>query len=288
MDPHDGLDDRRAREGACRSRSSATRWHVHWSRRSTSSTRDYDVSSLVRRRFGRRDPLAGGEGEASPSCCRTSIVVDSIGASETGYQGTVRRQRRPGPSASSSWASTRRCSTTTAARRRPATASSGGSPAAATSRSATTRTRRRRRRTFTDRSTAERWVLPGDMAMVEADGTITLLGRGSVSINSGGEKIFPEEVEIALEGPSRRVRRRGGRRARRALGRAGRRGRDGATGERRPTVDGPRRARPPARRRLQGARARCTSSTRSCARRRARPTIAGPRPSPRARSTPDR
>lgn len=44
-----------------------------------------------------------------------------------------------------------------------------------------------------------RWVLPGDMAMVEADGSIVLLGRGSVSINSGGEKIFPEEVESALK-----------------------------------------------------------------------------------------
>jgi acyl-CoA synthetase (AMP-forming)/AMP-acid ligase II len=45
-----------------------------------------------------------------------------------------------------------------------------------------------------------RYVIPGDMAMVEVDGTITLLGRGSVSINSGGEKIFPEEVELALKG----------------------------------------------------------------------------------------
>ncbi|MBI1884931.1 MAG: acyl-CoA synthetase [Chloroflexi bacterium] len=44
-----------------------------------------------------------------------------------------------------------------------------------------------------------RWALPGDMAMVEADGTITLLGRGSQCINSGGEKIFPEEVEAALK-----------------------------------------------------------------------------------------
>ena len=35
--------------------------------------------------------------------------------------------------------------------------------------------------------------------MVEADGRITLLGRGSVSINSGGEKIFPEEVEAAVK-----------------------------------------------------------------------------------------
>ena len=42
------------------------------------------------------------------------------------------------------------------------------------------------------------WALPGDMAMVEADGTITLLGRGSACINSGGEKIFPEEVEAAV------------------------------------------------------------------------------------------
>ncbi len=44
-----------------------------------------------------------------------------------------------------------------------------------------------------------RWSIPGDYATVEADGTITLLGRGSVCINSGGEKIFPEEVEEALK-----------------------------------------------------------------------------------------
>jgi acyl-CoA synthetase (AMP-forming)/AMP-acid ligase II len=44
-----------------------------------------------------------------------------------------------------------------------------------------------------------RWVLPGDMATVDTDGTVVLLGRGSVSINSGGEKIFPEEVEAALK-----------------------------------------------------------------------------------------
>ncbi len=43
-----------------------------------------------------------------------------------------------------------------------------------------------------------RYVMPGDFATVEDDGTITLLGRGSVSINSGGEKIFPEEVESAV------------------------------------------------------------------------------------------
>jgi 3-oxocholest-4-en-26-oate---CoA ligase len=45
----------------------------------------------------------------------------------------------------------------------------------------------------------KRYSVPGDWARVETDGTITLLGRGSVSINSGGEKIYPEEVEEALK-----------------------------------------------------------------------------------------
>lgn len=45
----------------------------------------------------------------------------------------------------------------------------------------------------------KRWVVPGDFAQIEEDGSISVLGRGSVSINSGGEKIFPEEVEAALK-----------------------------------------------------------------------------------------
>ncbi len=45
----------------------------------------------------------------------------------------------------------------------------------------------------------ERYVVPGDYARLEDDGTITLLGRGNVSINTGGEKVFPEEVEAALK-----------------------------------------------------------------------------------------
>ena len=44
-----------------------------------------------------------------------------------------------------------------------------------------------------------RWSVPGDLASVEADGTIVVHGRGSASINSGGEKIFPEEVEAAVK-----------------------------------------------------------------------------------------
>ena len=50
-------------------------------------------------------------------------------------------------------------------------------------------------RTFEDR----RWSVPGDWAEVNDDGTLVLLGRGSVCINTGGEKVFPEEVEEALK-----------------------------------------------------------------------------------------
>jgi 3-oxocholest-4-en-26-oate---CoA ligase len=44
-----------------------------------------------------------------------------------------------------------------------------------------------------------RWSIPGDWATIEADGTIRLLGRGSHCINTGGEKVYPEEVEQALK-----------------------------------------------------------------------------------------
>ncbi|MFL5295763.1 MAG: AMP-binding protein [Phenylobacterium sp.] len=44
-----------------------------------------------------------------------------------------------------------------------------------------------------------RWSVPGDWAEVNEDGTLKLLGRGSVCINTGGEKVFPEEVEEALK-----------------------------------------------------------------------------------------
>jgi acyl-coenzyme A synthetase/AMP-(fatty) acid ligase len=44
-----------------------------------------------------------------------------------------------------------------------------------------------------------RYVVPGDYARMETDGSMTLLGRGNVSVNTGGEKVFPEEVEGALK-----------------------------------------------------------------------------------------
>ncbi|WP_177242336.1 acyl-CoA synthetase [Amycolatopsis regifaucium] len=45
----------------------------------------------------------------------------------------------------------------------------------------------------------KRYVVPGDYARYEEDGTVTLLGRGSQCVNTGGEKVYPEEVEGALK-----------------------------------------------------------------------------------------
>jgi acyl-CoA synthetase (AMP-forming)/AMP-acid ligase II len=56
----------------------------------------------------------------------------------------------------------------------------------------------RSRRTFVEID-GKRWSLPGDMATINADGTVHLLGRGSMCINTGGEKVYPEEVEAVLK-----------------------------------------------------------------------------------------
>lgn len=45
----------------------------------------------------------------------------------------------------------------------------------------------------------DRWSLPGDMATIDTDGTVHLLGRGAMCINTGGEKVYPEEVEATLK-----------------------------------------------------------------------------------------
>ena len=63
-----------------------------------------------------------------------------------------------------------------------------------------------------------RYATPGDRARVLVDGRIELLGRGSACINTGGEKVYPEEVEQVLRAASRGGRRRRRRRARRSAG----------------------------------------------------------------------
>jgi acyl-CoA synthetase (AMP-forming)/AMP-acid ligase II len=53
--------------------------------------------------------------------------------------------------------------------------------------------------TFKTDGNGVRWVIPGDYAQVLDDGSVQLMGRGSGCINTGGEKVFPEEVEAALK-----------------------------------------------------------------------------------------
>jgi fatty-acyl-CoA synthase len=53
--------------------------------------------------------------------------------------------------------------------------------------------------TFVTDPDGVRWSVPGDHGRIEADGTITLLGRGSGCINTGGEKVYPEEVEAVVK-----------------------------------------------------------------------------------------
>ena len=121
-----------------------------------------------------------------------------------------------------------------------------------------------------------RYAVPGDHARFDADGSIIVLGRGSVCINSGGEKIYPEEVEQALRKhpavydavvvgtPDERC----GEQVTAVV-----QPRAGAT----PTQAELARLRRPAPRALQAAAARSCSSTRWCAARAASPTIAGRR-----------
>ena len=106
--------------------------------------------------------------------------------------------------------------------------------------------------TFVTARTAGGTWFPGDFATVEDDGLITLLGRGSQCINTGGEKVYPEEVETVVREHAADHRCAGGRSARRAFRRAGERRRRTAprcrTRPRRTAGALPRQAR-----RLQGA-----------------------------------
>ena len=142
------------------------------------------------------------------AAARHASIVDGFGSSETGAQGiAAARGRRDAPTGVTALHAVRRhhaCSTTTSTpvepglgRRSAASRSRGHIPLGYYNDPEKTA------ETFVEVD-GERWVLTGDMATVEDDGTITLLGRGSVCINTGGEKVFPEEVEAVAQGAPRR------------------------------------------------------------------------------------
>lgn len=132
--------------------------------------------------------VKGQLGELLPNC----FVLDSFGASETGYQGRASEGRRftVGPN----------CTVLNDAHESVAPGSGEVGMLAQGGRIPLGyyKDEEKTAKTFIH-AMGKRWSLPGDMATIEEDGSITLLGRGSQCINSGGEKIYPEEVEDALK-----------------------------------------------------------------------------------------
>ena len=188
----------RSSASTCRcARSSATRSRARCSPRSTprptAGTSRRCARSRRRASRGARRPSAG-----CSRTCRTCTLIDSLGASE-GIM--TRTETRDGDDIAPARFKAERARRRRHRRRRrscsPATRRIGmlgvGGPiplgyykdpekTAATFRTVDGR----------------RYSIPGDYATVDPDGTIRLLGRGSACINTGGEKVYPEEVELAL------------------------------------------------------------------------------------------
>ena len=204
--------------------SPATRWRARSPTRSRRMQDDVDVSSLFS--FGSTAAIFSQTVKEQLQALLPEYLVmtDSIGSTEIGHERHPLRaegrraegghhdacRRRPTPS----------CSTTTSNPLEPGSgvvgrlARGGNIPLGYYNDPVKTA------ETFVTDAQGRRWSIPGDFALLEADGRITLLGRGSVSINSGGEKIYPGRGRGRAEVASRRVRRARGRRSRRTLGRA--------------------------------------------------------------------
>jgi len=161
----------------------------------------WDLSSLMAVSNGAA-PLSAGLKDRIARLLPGVVITDGIGSTEAGIQGVARR--RPGADPGDALRIALSATTTVLDPddRVPIEPGSGRIGQLATSGhiplgyfgdpEATART-------FVDID-GTRWVLNGDMATVESDGSIRLLGRGSQCINTGGEKVFPEEVEAVLHG----------------------------------------------------------------------------------------
>ncbi|GAC1610229.1 MAG: acyl-CoA synthetase [Mycobacteriales bacterium] len=159
--------------------------------------RDYDTSSLLALASAGAllsQPVRDKINQRLPNV----YINDSFGSTETGYNGSA----KPGSNASEGLKFTVNARTTVVDEEfRPVVPGSGTVGRVAQRGHIPLgywRDPVKTAQTFVEID-GERWVLPGDMAMVEEDGTMHFLGRGSICINSGGEKIYPEEVEGALK-----------------------------------------------------------------------------------------
>ena len=184
-------------------------------------------------------------------------------------------------------AATPSCSTRTSTRSSPAPACRAAWPAAATCPLEYYKDPEKSAATFVTGPSGMRYALAGDMAIHEADGTITLLGRGLAVHQLRRREDLPRGGRGRPQGAPGGVRRHRRRRARRALGPAGRRRRAAARRRR----AHPRRARRPLPR-PRGRATRCPRSCTSCPRwsapPAASPTTRGPARSPAARSRSER
>jgi acyl-CoA synthetase (AMP-forming)/AMP-acid ligase II len=131
------------------------------------------------------------------------IVVDSVGASETGFHGTSMYQSGDAAKGQVGVVRVRpgRDTLVIGEDGKPVAPGSGAVGKLARTGNVPLgyyKDARKTAETFVSYE-GRRYAIPGDFAKVEEDGSIVLLGRGSVCINSGGEKVFPEEVEAALK-----------------------------------------------------------------------------------------
>ena len=160
----------------------------------------YDTLFRLLGQFHRGGVLAGDEGavpRAAAECVHQRggrVVGERVQRPAAAREGRDHERRRPHQRRT--WARERSCSTTTTSRSKPGEvgrmARGGNVPIGYYKDPVKTAA------TFIEVD-GKRYSVPGDFARLEEDGTMTLLGRGSQCINSGGEKIYPEEVEAALK-----------------------------------------------------------------------------------------
>ncbi|MEO3785406.1 acyl-CoA synthetase [Actinocorallia sp. B10E7] len=154
----------------------------------------YDISSVFAIASGGA-PLTEAAKDAIKEHLPFAIFLDNYGASETGAcgpsvggkEGTARFQMKPGITVLDDELKTAGIGEVGRLAR------SGHIPLGYYNDPAKTAS------TFFTDADGVRWSVPGDFAVREEDGTIVLLGRGSLVINTGGEKVYPEEVEVAIK-----------------------------------------------------------------------------------------
>ncbi len=161
----------------------------------------HDTSSLLL--LGSGGSILSGEVKDGLLALLPSVLVinEAVGSSESPVQAVSIGQRRATPSPSLEFAPKQGMTAVVDERLRPVEPGSGAVGRLATAGYVPVGYYKdpvKSAETFVEFD-GRRWSLPGDMATVEADGTIRLLGRGSLCINTGGEKVYPEEVEAVLK-----------------------------------------------------------------------------------------